>query len=79
MARFLVEVSQPADSAVRRIRDTVRTIGSHFATHADWRQRDGRCIGRMVVDVDGRQQALAVVPPAMRADADVYELQAMAA
>jgi len=79
MPRFLVEVSQPADRAGRRVRDTVRTIGSHFATHADWRQRDGRCIGSMVVDVGDWRQALAVVPPAMRADAHVYELQAMAA
>lgn len=79
MARYLVEVSQPVDRAVRRIRATVRAIGSHFATHADWRQRDGRYIGTMVVDVDDWRQALAVVPPAMRGDAHVYELQAMAA
>lgn len=79
MPRFLVEVSQPAERAVGRIRDTVQTYGSHFATHADWRQRDGRCIGSIVVEVDDWRQALAVVPPGMRADAHVYELKAMAA
>jgi hypothetical protein len=79
MPRFLVEVSQPADRAVRRLRGSVRALGSHFATHSDWRQRDGRCIGSMVVEVEDWHQALAVVPPAMRPDAQVYELQAMAA
>jgi hypothetical protein len=79
MPRFLVEVSQPADRAVRRIRDTVRTVGSHFATHAHWRQRDGRCMGTMVIEADDWRQAVAVVPPAMRGDAHVFQLEAMAA
>jgi hypothetical protein len=78
MPRFLVEVSEPQAVASRRINRSVKTLGSHFATHANWRQRDGVAIGTMVVDTADRRGALSIVPPAMRADAQIFQLAAAA-
>jgi hypothetical protein len=79
MPRFLIEVTEPERRATRRIRDSVRTAGSHFATHADWRRADGMCTGTIIVEADDGRSALAVVPPGMRSDARVFRLQAVAA
>jgi hypothetical protein len=77
MRRFLVEVSQRSEaSAVKRINDSVRTLGSHFATHAEWRSKNGVCTGTMIVEAESKCAALGVVPPAMRSDAHVVHLRA---
>lgn len=76
MARFLVEVSrQPVALAEQRIRESVSALGSHFATHADWRKRGGLCTGSLVVEADNEAMALGVVPPNMRSHAHVLELE----
>ena len=75
MARYLIEVSQPEQVAVTRISQSVRAIGSHFATHADWRQQDGVSIGTLVVEADDRYRALGVVPPGMRSSAKIFKLE----
>ena len=37
MTRFLIEVSEQSDMLARkRIKDAVRTMGSHFAARANW-------------------------------------------
>jgi hypothetical protein len=79
MPQYLVEVSEPQAVASKRISRSVNTLGSHFATHADWRQSDGVSTGTMVVEAENRWRALGVVPPAMRPDAQVFELEAVAA
>jgi hypothetical protein len=77
MSRFLVEVrQQPAISAHKRIKDSVRMLGSHFATHAQWSRKDGVCTGAMIIEAADRWRALGVVPPNMRADARVFSLEA---
>jgi hypothetical protein len=77
MRRFRVEVSQQsATLASRRIDAAVRTLGSHFATHADWRRSGGICTGSMVVEASDRCAALIIVPPAMRREARVFSLEA---
>ena len=75
MPRYLVEVSQAETVAAKRIDQSIRSIGSHFATHAYWHQKDGLRVGTMVVDVENRRAALGIVPPAMRAAASVYQLE----
>lgn len=76
MPRYLIEVSQPAAIAAKRIADSVRTLGSHFATHADWRQEtDGISTGSLVVDANDRRRALGVVPPGLRSDARIFRLE----
>jgi hypothetical protein len=76
MAKYLIKVSQPAKVAARQIAESVRTIGSHFATHASWQQKDGVATGCLVVEVDDRKWALCVVPPAMRAFAEIVRIDA---
>jgi len=79
MPRFLIEVSQPEDRAEKRIAESIRSTGSHFAARAAWCSRDGVCIGTMVVEAGDWRHAVAVVPPAMRNVAQVHQLAAMAA
>lgn len=76
MAKYLIKVSQPAKVAARQIAESVRTIGSHFATHASWQQENGVATGCLVVEVDDRKWALCVVPPNMRKYAEIVRLDA---
>ena len=78
MPRYLVEVSEPQAVASKRISRSVKTLGSHFATHANWRQSDGVSTGSMVVEAANRWGALSIVPPAMRADTQIFQLAAAA-
>jgi len=80
MPRFLIEVPQESDVvAHKRVRESVRSIGSHFATHADWRQKEGGYVGSMIVDTADKWSALNIVPPNMRRHAHVSWLEAAAA
>lgn len=76
MAKYLIKVSQPANVAAGRIAASVRTIGSHFATHATWQQHNGVAIGSLVVEADDRWWAFGIVPPNMRSCAEVVQLEA---
>lgn len=75
MPRYILEVSQPQAVAARRIRHAVATLGSHFATHADWRHHNGIATGTMVVEAEDRARALAIVPPPLRPHANVAQLK----
>jgi hypothetical protein len=79
MPRFIVEVTQPESVAAKRIDQAVRSIGSHFATHAAWRRENGAAIGTMVVEADDRWGAFGIVPPGMRSAARIFELGPAAA
>lgn len=79
MPRFLIEVSQPEETAPQRIAESIRATGSHFAARAAWCSRDGVCVGTMVVEAGDWRRAVAVVPPALRGSAQVHRLAAMAA
>ncbi len=80
MTRFLIEVSQASQKlSEKRIGDTVRTIGSHFATHANWIRKDGKCSGTMIVEAHDKWGALGIVPPGLRPDAHIFQLDSVAA
>jgi hypothetical protein len=79
MPRYLVKVSEPQAVASKRINHSVSTLGSHFATHADWHHQDGISTGSMVVDAVDRWGALGIVPPALRGSARVFPLGVAAA
>lgn len=79
MPRYLVEVSEPDAIAAERISRSVSMLGSHFATRADWRHRNGVSTGTLIVDADNEWSALGVVPPAMRADAQIFKLESVVA
>jgi hypothetical protein len=75
MARFLIEV--PHSTQTRECALAVEVFlrtGSHFLTHADWGCKDGDHKAWIIVDVESRQDARAVVPPAFRPQAKIVQL-----
>ncbi|MDZ7596043.1 MAG: hypothetical protein U0932_15465 [Thiobacillus sp.] len=48
--------------------------GSHFLTHADWGCKDGDRKAWLVVDVENKDQARAILPPAYRPHAKIVQL-----
>ncbi len=75
MARFLIEVPHEAEEvACARAVQLLLGTGSHFMTHADWGCSDGVHKGWIIVDVDSREEARNMLPPAFRADATVVKL-----
>ncbi len=74
-ARFLIEVSHEATKvACARAVEAFLKTGSHFCTHADWGCKDGEHKAWLVVEVDSRDEARAIVPPAFRSQAKVVQL-----
>jgi hypothetical protein len=75
MAKFLIEVPHPPDelSCARAVQVFLST-GSHFLTQADWGCLDGVHSAWLVADVGDKDEALAIVPPAFRADARIVGL-----
>lgn len=77
MPKFLIEVSQPEKVATKQIKDSIDTIGSHFATRADWRHAEGVSTGTLVVDVNDRGSAIRIIPPNMRSSAHIFPLESI--
>ena len=76
-ARFLLEVPHEAATlACARAIDVFLRSGSHFLTHADWGCKDGVHKAWMVVEVDGKEEARNIVPPAFRPQARIVQLNA---
>jgi hypothetical protein len=75
MARFLIEVPHEANPVACRqaVRIFLET-GSHFMTHADFGCADGEHKAWLTVEVDTKQEALRILPPAFRARARVVQL-----
>jgi len=66
--RFLIEVPHEADTLeCTRVVHIFLSTGSHFLTHAEWGCKDGVHSAWMLVDMDNKAEALAIVPPAFRA------------
>jgi len=77
MPRFLIEVTHDAERvACARAVEAFFKTGSHFFTHADWGCFDGEHKGWIIVEVDNRQEAQAIVPPIFRSRAKVIQLNA---
>jgi hypothetical protein len=75
MARFLIEVAhEPNSLACKRALQVFYSTGSHFMTHADFGCADGEHKGWLTVEVDTREEALRILPPALRARARVVQL-----
>ncbi|MFO7933863.1 MAG: hypothetical protein R6U78_07260 [Bacteroidales bacterium] len=75
MRRFLIEVPHNEDytSCLQTIQIFL-TSGSHFLSNADWGCKDGEHKAWMVVDVDTKEEARRIIPPAYRSDAKIVEL-----
>jgi len=75
MERYLIEVPHEPDFAacVRAVQVFLAT-GSHLLTHADWGCLDGNHCAWITAEVDSRDEARYLVPPAYRADARIIGL-----
>ena len=75
--RFLIEVPHEVTTleCLWAI-ETVLKSGSHFLTHADWGCKDGEHKAWFIVEVQDKDEARAIVPPAFRAKAKIVQLNA---
>ena len=75
MPRYLIEVPhESAKVACARAVEVFLKTGSHFFTHAVWGCKDGEHKAWMVVEVDSKDEARGIVPPAYRSHAKVVQL-----
>ena len=74
-SRFLVEVPHEA-STVACAHAVVALLksGSHFITHADWGCMDGEHKAWVIVEVESKEEARGLVPPAFRSLTKVVQL-----
>ncbi len=75
--RFLIEVPHEATVAacVQAI-EVFLQAGSHFLTHADWGCKDGEHKAWIILEVDSKDEARCIVPPAFRSKAKIVQLNA---
>jgi hypothetical protein len=75
MARFLIEVDhEPEAGECARAAQVLLTSGSHYLTHADWGCMDDVHTAWLIVEVESRELARAIVPPSHRAGARIVAL-----
>ena len=75
MARYLIEVPhEPEVLACAHVVEVFLKTGSHFLTNADWGCRDGDHRAWIIVDVDSKDQARMIIPPAFRKQANIVQL-----
>ena len=75
MSRFLIEVPHPPEElACKRAIHALLSTGSHYITHADWGCLDGEHKAWLTVDVDCREDARRIVPPAFRDETKIVQL-----
>ena len=75
MARFLIEVPHDNEAAeCARAAEMFLRTGSHFLTRADWGCMDGEHKAWIIVELDTKEEARGIVPPAFRSRARVVQL-----
>ena len=75
MSRYLIEVHHEAEPlACARAIQVFLATGSHFMTQADWGCLDGDHTGRIVVELESKEQARSILPPAYRSQARIIAL-----
>ena len=75
MPKFLIDVPHDPDPiACARVIKVFLDTGSHFLTQAEWGCADGVHDAWIMVEVDTKAEALAILPPAFRAGARVTRL-----
>ena len=74
-ARFLIEAPHEATVvACARVVDVFLKSGSHFLSHADWGCKDGEHKAWIVADVDSKDEARRILPPLLRPQAKIVQL-----
>jgi hypothetical protein len=75
MPKFLIESPHDHEKAAcARAVQAFLSSGSHFVANAEWGCRDGDHRAWIVVDVDSKEEARAIVPPIYRAQAKIIAL-----
>jgi hypothetical protein len=75
MPKYLIEVPHSKNTlACARVVQVFLSMGSHFLTNAEWGCTDGEHYAWMIVDVNNKEEARSIVPPAFRADARIVAL-----
>ena len=75
MARFLIEAPhEPERIACARVVEIFLKTGSHFLTHADWGCKDGEHKAWIIAEVDSKEEARSILPPALRSEAKIVQL-----
>ena len=75
MARFLIEVSHEAEKiACARAVQVLQRTGSHFLTRADYGCLDGVHKAWMIVEIESKAAARAILPLAYRSQAMIVQL-----
>lgn len=75
MAKFLIEVTHGMDKRSCEIAiEIFLQTGSHFLTHADWACIEGQQKAWIIAEVDSKQDAMFIVPPAFRSLTKIVEL-----
>jgi hypothetical protein len=73
--RFLIEVPHEATTvACARVVEVFLKSGSHFLSRAEWGCKDGEHKAWMIVDVESKEDAGRIVPPAFRTQAKIVQL-----
>lgn len=72
MNKYLIEVPHNADreSCDAAIRIFLES-GSHFMTNADWGCKDGEHKAWIILDVESKEEARQILPPAFRNQARI--------
>jgi hypothetical protein len=73
MSRFLLEVPHEA-VACARAAQVFLNAGSHFLTHADRGCTDGEHKAWIIAEVDSKDEARSILPPALRPQAKITRL-----
>ena len=75
MPRFLIEVPHEADEvACTRAIQILLSTGSHFLTNADFGCMDGEHKAWVIVEVESKDEARAILPPVYRQQSKIIEL-----
>jgi hypothetical protein len=75
MARYLIEVPHAEEHvACAEVVEIFLKTGSHFLSHADWGCKDGEHKAWITVDVETKDDARRILPPAFRNQAKIIQL-----
>ena len=75
MGKFLIEVPHEEEVlGCARVVEIFLKTGSHFVTHADWGCRDGEHKAWIIVEMDNKEEARRILPPAFRSQAKIVSL-----
>ena len=76
MPKYLIEVAhENSKDACERAVQAFLATGSHFMTHAEWGCPDDEHKAWIIAELDNKEEAMQMLPPAFRPNARVITLQ----